>query len=341
MLFFANDYGEGAHPKVLEHFVKTNLVHASGYGDDPFCKSATEKIRAACECPEAEIFYLVGGTQTNAVACNALLKPFEGVVAADTAHVSTHEAGAIEHGGHKVLTLPHRDGKLDAGELAAFLAAFYGDGNHEHMVFPGMVYLTHPTELGTLYTRAELSAIRAVCDQYRLPLYLDGARLITALGSPDNELTLADIARLCDVFYIGGTKAGALCGEALVFTRKNMPAHFLAIVKQNGALAAKGRLLGVQFDALFTDDLYLECGRHAMRAALRLKAGLEAKGVPFFRPSPTNQQFIVMEDSALPALAEKVQFSFWEKVDATHTAIRFVTSWATTDEDVDALIDLF
>lgn len=341
MLFFANDYGEGAHPKVLEHFAETNLIHASGYGDDPFCASATEKIRAACECPDAQIFYLVGGTQTNAVVCNSLLKPYEGVIATDVAHVSTHEAGAIEHGGHKVLAIPHKDGKLDPADLANWLSTFYGDGNHEHMVFPGMVYITHPTEMGTLYTKAEMTALRAICDEYKLPLYLDGARLITALGSPDNELSLADVAKLCDVFYIGGTKAGALCGEALVFTRGNMPAHFLALVKQNGALAAKGRLLGVQFDALFTDELYLEVGRHAMCAAARLKAGLEAKGVQFHRSSPTNQQYIVMENSALPALAEKVQYSFWEKVDDTHTAIRFVTSWATTDEDVDALIELF
>ena len=337
MLSFENDYNVGAHPQVLKALMDTNLIRQPGYGNDDFCRSAAEKIRAACACPEAEVFFISGGTQTNQVVISSLLRSYEGVLSAVTGHVNGHEAGAIEYSGHKVLTLPQHQGKIDPAELEAWIKSFYADESHEHMVFPGMVYLTHPTELGTLYTKAELSAIRAVCDQYRLPLYLDGARLITALGSPDNELTLADIARLCDVFYIGGTKVGALCGEALVFTHKNAPEHFPTLIKQRGAMLAKGRLLGVQFDALFTDRLYFAIGSHAIEKAERLKQMFRKRGYAFYLDSPTNQQFIVLPDEKAEELRQHVRFTVWEKPDEKHTVARFCTSWATTDEELDEL----
>ena len=340
MLSFVNDYSCGAHEKVLEALCKINLEPNVGYGMDPYSERAKEKIRAACNCPDAEIFFLVGGTQTNQVVIDTMLQPYEGVVAATTGHVALHEAGAIEYSGHKVLTLPHHDGKVDAGDLRQMLKLFYADDNREHMVFPGMVYVSHPTENGTLYTKKELSDIAEICREYEMPLFLDGARLGYGLASEETDLTLEDIARLCDVFYIGGTKVGALFGEAVVFTKKNMPRHFVAQVKQHGALLAKGFLLGVQFDALFTDGLYLEIGRHAMEMAKLLKEVLTEKGCVFRQQSPTNQQYIVVENGYMKELEKKVRFSFWETVDDEHTAIRFVTSWATKKEDVLALRDI-
>lgn len=337
MISFENDYNAGAHPRVLAQLTATNLEKLTGYGNDQYCERAAEKIKEACSCPEADVHFLVGGTQTNAVVIDALLASYEGVVAADTGHISAHEAGAVEYTGHKVLTIPQKDGKIAAADLAAFVRDFYDDQNHEHMVFPGMVYISHPTEFGTLYTKAELEALAAVCRQYTLPLFLDGARLGYGLMSPETDVTLADIATLCDVFYIGGTKVGALCGEAVVFTKNNTPKHFTTVVKQHGALLAKGRLLGVQFDALFTEELYFEIGRHALEMAGKLKAVLRAKGYEFYIDSPTNQQFIVMEDSKLSALRKQIAFSFWEKIDEKHTAVRFVTSWATEPSDIAAL----
>lgn len=336
MISFENDYIQGAHPEVLKRLTETNLEPLSGYGTDPYCESAREKIRRECGCPEAEIHFLVGGTQTNAVVIDAMLKGFEGVVAADTGHVAVHEAGAVEYTGHKVLTIPHHSGKIDPGELKEYLEGFYQDANHEHMVFPGMVYLSHPTELGTLYSRKELEEISQICREYEIPLFLDGARLGYGLMSSDTDVTLQDVAQLCDVFYIGGTKVGALCGEAVVFPEK-APRHFLTSVKQHGALLAKGRLLGIQFDTLFTDNLYFDISRHAIERAEELKRVLQEKGCTFAWESPTNQQFVILEDSTVRRLKEHVVFSFWEKADETHTVVRFVTSWATRKEEIEEL----
>lgn len=336
MISFENDYIQGAHPEVLKRLTETNLEPLSGYGTDPYCESAREKIRRECGCPEAEIHFLVGGTQTNAVVIDAMLKGYEGVVAADTGHVAVHEAGAVEYTGHKVLTIPHHSGKIDPGELKEYLEGFYQDANHEHMVFPGMVYLSHPTELGTLYSRKELEEISQICREYEIPLFLDGARLGYGLMSSDTDVTLQDVAQLCDVFYIGGTKVGALCGEAVVFPEK-APRHFLTSVKQHGALLAKGRLLGIQFDTLFTDNLYFDISRHAIERAEELKRVLQEKGCTFAWKSPTNQQFVILEDSTVRRLKEHVVFSFWEKADETHTVVRFVTSWATRKEEIEEL----
>ena len=336
MISFENDYIQGAHPEVLKRLTETNLEPLSGYGTDPYCESAREKIRRECGCPEAEIHFLVGGTQTNAVVIDAMLKGFEGVAAADTGHVAVHEAGAVEYTGHKVLTIPHHSGKIDPGELKEYLEGFYQDANHEHMVFPGMVYLSHPTELGTLYGRKELEEISQICREYEIPLFLDGARLGYGLMSSDTDVTLQDVAQLCDVFYIGGTKVGALCGEAVVFPEK-APRHFLTSVKQHGALLAKGRLLGIQFDTLFTDNLYFDISRHAIERAEELKRVLQEKGCTFAWESPTNQQFVILEDSTVRRLKEHVVFSFWEKADETHTVVRFVTSWATRKEEIEEL----
>jgi len=338
MLSFENDYAEGAHEKVLQHLVETNRVQAVGYSNDPFCASAAEKIKLACDCPEAQVHFIVGGTQTNAVVIRTMLKAYEGVVSAVTGHVNCHEAGAIEYTGHKVLTLPQHDGKIDAKELEKLILDFYADGSHEHMVFPGMVYISHPTEYGTLYTKAELESISSVCHKYELPLFLDGARLGYGLMSYGTDVTLSDIARLTDVFYIGGTKVGALCGEAVVFTKGNAPKYFMTMVKQHGAMVAKGRLLGVQFDALFTDNLYFDISCHAIDMAMRVKEGFLERGYKLFIDSPTNQQFVVLENSELERISRKLRCCVWESVDENHTAVRFATSWATTPEMVDELM---
>jgi len=337
MLSFENDYSQGAHERILERLIETNREAASGYGTDPYTERAKEKIRQACGCPDAQVHFLVGGTQTNQNVIDAMLAGYEGVVAAETGHVSQHEAGAIEYSGHKVLTITQNEGKIQAEELQRYLAAFLADENHEHMVFPGMVYISHPTEYGTLYTKSELEAVSAVCKQYDIPLYLDGARLGYALASYETDVTLKDIARLCDVFYIGGTKVGALFGEAVVFTNERAPKHFLTRIKQHGALLAKGKVLGIQFDTLFTDDLYLNISRHAIDCAEEMKCIFEEKGYSFYLKSPTNQQFIILENSKMEILKEKVKFSFWEPYDEKNTVVRFATSWATTREDLEAL----
>lgn len=340
MLSFESDYTEGAHPKILEKLCETNMEKLTGYGSDPYCESAKNKIRKACGCPEAEVMFLVGGTQTNATVIDAMLEKYEGVLAVQTGHVSVHEAGAIEYTGHKVLELPSHDGKMDAEELEEYLQKFWQDETHEHMVFPGMVYLSHPTEYGTLYSREELKAISVVCQQFHIPLYLDGARLGYGLMSQKTDVTLQVVAKYCDVFYIGGTKVGALCGEAVVFTKKNMPKYFMTMVKQHGALLAKGRLLGIQFDALFTDELYFKISKHAILMAQLLKEGFQERGYEFYLESPTNQQFIVLENEEMERLKEKVSFGFWEKIDDKHTVVRFATSWATQKEDVDRLMEV-
>lgn len=334
MLYFESDYTEGAHPKVLDALIRTNMESLSGYGNDHYCESAKEKIKKACECETAEVHFLVGGTQTNQIIIDSILKSYEGVIAATTGHIAGHEAGAIEYTGHKVLTIPETQGKINVSTLKQFLEDFYNDGNHSHMVFPGMVYISHPTEYGTLYTKKELEDISTVCREYKLPLFLDGARLGYGLASLQTDVTLPDIAKLCDVFYIGGTKVGALCGEAVVFTKNNTPAHFTTFIKQHGALLAKGRLLGVQFDTLFTDNLYYQMSLHAIKMANLLKDIIKEKGYPFYLESPTNQQFIIVTNEQYKSLQEKVRFSFWEKYDDHHTVIRLATSWSTTQDNL-------
>ena len=341
MLSFENDYSEGAHEKILQRFMETNLEKVSGYGSDPYCESAKQKIREACECPQADVYFLTGGTQTNAVVINSMLESYEGVVAAQTGHVACHEAGAIEYSGHKVITVPQYKGKIKVEDLKNCLKTFWDDESHEHMAFPGMVYISHPTEYGTLYTKAELEEISSVCRSYNIPLFLDGARLGYGLMSEETDVTLPMIAKYCDVFYIGGTKVGALCGEAVVFSGNRTPKHFLTLIKQRGALLAKGRLLGIQFDTLFTDNLYFEISRHAIAMADYLKKGLAEKGCRFYLDSPTNQQFVILENRKMTELKKEVKFSFWEKYDENHTVVRFATSWATKKEEIDQLLDLF
>ena len=337
MISFESDYTTGAHPRVLQRLIETNLEPLSGYGTDPYCESARRKIREACGCPDADVHFLVGGTQTNSTVIAALLRDYEGVVAAKTGHVSLHEAGAVEYTGHKVLELPQENGKIQADVLADYLRGFYGDEAYEHMVFPGMVYVSHPTEYGTLYTKAELTALAEVCRKYELPLFLDGARLGYGLMSYQTDLTLPEIARLCDVFYIGGTKVGALCGEAVVFTKNNAPRHFFTITKQHGALLAKGRLLGVQFDTLFTDNLYFEISRHAIDMAEKLKRMFAEKGYEFFMDSPTNQQFVILTNEKYEELKKHVVMTWWEPYGEDCSVVRFAASWSTTEDDLAAL----
>ena len=337
MISFTCDYIEGAHPLILRRLQETNLQQEPGYGLDSFCKSAKEKIRKAIGCPEAEVFFLVGGTQTNSTVIDAMLAGYEGVVAAQTGHIAVHEAGAVEFSGHKVLTIPQHQGKMAPDELEAYLKAFHADPAWDHMVYPGMVYISFPTEYGTIYTKDELTRIKAICNRYNIPLFVDGARLGYGLASPACDLSLEELAHLCDVFYIGGTKVGALCGEAVVFPGGKAPAHFFTTVKQHGALLAKGRLLGIQFDTLFTDNLYMSISRHAIDLAMQLKAMFVRKGVPLFIDSPTNQQFPILSDAQLAALEGKVQYELWEYLPDGRCVVRFATSWATPQENVDAL----
>lgn len=333
MVSFENDYVEGAHPAVLQRLIDTNRERLPGYGADAYCARAAEKIREACACDKADVSFLTGGTQANAVVLSALLHSYEGVVSAETGHINGHEAGAIEYTGHKILALPQQAGKFSPEALERFVAGFYADENHAHMVHPGAVYLSYPTEYGTLYTKRELEAIAATCRRYGMRLFLDGARLGYGLASVEADVTLPDLARLADAFTIGGTKMGTLCGEAVVFP-SGAPSHFLTTVKQHGALLAKGRLLGVQFDALFTDGLYLEIGRHALEMAARMKAIFTQKGYPLHLASPTNQQFVVLTDAQAERLREHVAFSFWERLDGGRMVARFATSWSTTPEDL-------
>ncbi len=337
MISFENDYIAGAHPLVLNRLVETNLENLSGYGSDPYSERAKEKIKRACQCPAAQVELLVGGTQTNLIVISTMLHDHEGVIAAQTGHINVHEAGAIEYTGHKVLALPHTDGKLDPKVLEKYLGDFYADETCTHMVFPGMVYISQPTEYGTLYTLNELTQLSKLCRSCHIPLYLDGARLAYGLMSQETDVTLPDIARLCDVFYIGGTKAGALCGEAVVFTGTKRPEHFITSVKRRGALLAKGRLTGIQFDALFSKDLYFQIGRHAILMAEKLKTIFHQKGIPFYLESPTNQQFVILDNVQMEKLRQQVCFSFWEKYDDNHTVVRFVTSWSTTEDDLKKL----
>ncbi len=340
MLKFENDYCEAATPEILNKLLETTYVKTAGYGVDEFCESAKEKIRKEIGIPGAQMYFLAGGTQTNQIAINSMLKSYEGVVACDTGHVNVHEAGAIEFSGHKVLTLPNHNGKMCADELKELLVKFYADESFDHMVFPGMVYISHPTELGTLYTKEELKSLHSVCEEYKIPLYLDGARLGYGLMAEGTDVTIKDIAELTDLFYIGGTKVGALYGEALIFTKNNMPKYFHTIVKQHGAMAAKGRVLGIQFDTLFTDGLYYEISKNAIKTATRLKEGLKEKGYEFLIDSPTNQIFVIATKEQLTKFEGKVKYTTWEKINEDKTAIRFVTSWATSMEDIEELIKI-
>ena len=338
MLHFDCDYMEGAHPEVMRRLLETNLEQTPGYGCDPHTERARELIRQACGAPQAEVHFLVGGTQTNATVIDGLLRRHEGVLAAESGHINVHEAGAIEAAGHKVLTLPSHEGKVRAEEVDRWIEEFYRDETWPHMVAPGMLYLSHPTEFGTLYTLSEMEAIHAVCQRYSIPLYLDGARLSYALASEENTLTLRDIARLCEIFYIGGTKTGLLFGEAVVITRPELLPHFFTLVKQHGALLAKGRLLGVQFETLFTEELYLRIARQAISTARRLKEALLAKGYRLHIDSPTNQQFFVLPNREIDRLSQYATFELWGPRGKEESVVRFVTSWATTDEQIDALI---
>lgn len=336
MLYFSCDYAEGCHPKVLEALTVTNMESTPGYGEDDYCNRAKEKIRQYINCPNADIYFLVGGTQTNQTVIDSMLSNYDGVVAAATGHVAVHEAGAIEYSGHKVITVPGHDGKMAPSELKQMLVDHYADESAEHMVNPGMVYISYPTEYGTLYSKQELEDISSICKEYEIPLFIDGARLAYGLAAA-TDLTMQDIAALSDVFYIGGTKVGALFGEAVVFTNGNTPKHMITQIKQHGALLAKGRLLGVQFDALFTDGLYMEMGRHALECASSIRKELIEKGYQLYVPNPTNQIFVVMDNDKLKAFGKEVSYGFWEKYDDTHTVIRIATSWATQNDAVEAL----
>ena len=336
ILSFTCDYSEGAHPLILKRLAETNMTQEAGYGFDSFSESARQKVRAAVGIPEAEVFFLVGGTQTNATVIDGVLTGYEGVIAVETGHINVHESGAIEASGHKIITLPSHDGKMKAQDLEDFHTRFFADPVYEHMVIPGIVYITFPTELGTLYSAAEIDSLYSLCQEYEVPLFIDGARLGYGLMADGCDFDLPWLAHHCDVFYIGGTKVGALCGEAVVFPRHNAPKHFFNIIKQHGALLAKSRLAGVQFDALFTNNLYFRIARHAIDKALKMRqmyinAGLDVTD------SPSNQQFVTLSAKQIQQLRKYVDFETWEPVDNTHTRCRFVTSWATTDDDMHTL----
>ena len=337
MLSFESDYIIGAHEKVLEALVKTNYEVLSGYGNDIHTKNAENLIKKACASSDSEVFFLTGGTQANAVVISTMLQSFEGVISAKTGHIALHEVGAIEYTGHKVIELDGIEGKLPAQNLISYLETFYGDENNSMMVRPGMVYISHPTEYGTLYTKDELTKLCEVCDQYEMKLFLDGARLGYGLMSRQTDVTLSDIATLCDVFYIGGTKVGALCGEAVVFKKGATPKYFRSQTKQHGAMLAKGRLTGVQFEALFENGLYFEISKNAIDRAEELKELFASRGYEFFLDSPTNQQFIILTNEQMSSIGEKCRFGFWERLDENRCVVRFATSFATTKEDIELL----
>ena len=337
-LAFNCDYLEGAHEKILKRLIDTNREKTVGYGDDPYCAMAAEKIRAACGRPKAKVYFFVGGTPANATIIDGILRNYQGVISADTGHINGHEAGAIETAGHKVLALPHKDGKLRREDVESYLKDFYGNNTYPHMVQPGMVYISQPTENGTLYTLEELTALSRVCKKHNLPLYADGARLAYGLATQGNDVTLKDLAELCDAFYIGGTKCGRLFGEAAVITNPDILPCFFTTMKQHGAVLAKGRLLGLQFDEMFTDDLYLHIGESAIKYADEITGRLVKFGYHIYMQSPTNQRFTVMDNETLKKFGEEIEYGYWRKVDENHTAIRLATSWRTTREDVDRLI---
>lgn len=335
MIRFDSDYMAGAHEQVLDALVRTNMELTAGYGNDPYTAEARELIRRAVGIPSAEVFFLVGGTQTNATVIDGLLARHEGVLAAESGHIAVHEAGAIEASGHKVLTLPHHDGKVAAEDVERYIAEFYADETYPHMVYPGMLYISHPTEYGTIYSLAELSALSDVCHKANIPLYIDGARLGYGLAAEATDVTLRDIARLADAFYIGGTKCGTLFGEAVVVSNTSLLRNHFPLVKQHGALLAKGRLLGVQFGELFRDGLYERLGRHAVALAMRLREIFAAAGYEAAVASPTNQQFFHLPNTLIDELRKEASFDYWGARGKEHSTVRLVTSWATTSEDVE------
>ena len=337
MVSFECDYNNGAHPKVLENLVKYNDAHPTPYGFDEFSERAKDRIREACGLPDAQIFFLTGGTQTNATTIDSMLYQYEGVICVGSGHINVHEAGAVEFTEHKIITIADTDGKMEAAVLDKYLDDYMHDGNKDHAVHPGLVYITFPTELGTLYTAQELSDIYHVCQRYEIPLYIDGARLGYGLMAEGCDISLPYLARHCDVFYIGGTKIGALCGEAVVFTNRKAHKHFFSIQKQHGAVIAKGALIGLQFEALFTDDLYFNLSRHAIKMAMRMKDIFKKKHLEFYVDSPTNQQFVIIANEQVAKLDQIVGFTHFGQSDRHHTICRFVTSWATTDEELDEL----
>ena len=337
MISFECDYNNGAHPKVLESLIKHNDAKPTPYGFDEFSERAKGRIRKAIGMPDAQIFFLTGGTQTNATTIDSMLYQYEGVICVGSGHINVHEAGAVEFTEHKIITIADTNGKMEAKMLDQYLDAFMHDGNRDHAVHPGLVYITFPTELGTLYTARELDDIYQVCKRYDIPLYIDGARLGYGLMAEGNDISLPYLARHCDVFYIGGTKIGALCGEAVVFTNRQAHKHFFSIQKQHGAVIAKGALIGLQFEALFTDDLYFKLSRHAIDMAMQMKQIFQEKGYQFYVDSPTNQQFIVLPDAEVERLSQHIQFTHFGQADKHHTICRFVTSWATTEEEINEL----
>ena len=340
MISFECDYNNGAHPEVLRHLVETNDEETLTYGFDRYTEQAKEKIKAACEAPDAEVFLLTGGTQTNATVIDGMLRSYESVVCAETGHINVHEAGAIEASGHKVIGLPQKDGKLEAATLERFMEVFENDESRDHVAQPGMVYISFPTEMGSLYTADELLCLEDTCHRHGLHLFVDGARLGYGLMAEGNDITLPFLAAHCDAFYIGGTKVGALCGEAVVFTHNNTPRCFFSMIKRHGALLAKGRLTGVQFDALFTGNLYFRISRHAIEMAAALRDVLREAGLAFYVESPTNQQFVILPNKKMHLLEQQVLFTHWMPYDDDSTVCRFVTSWATKPEDIQRLRQL-
>ena len=338
MIYFDSDYMAGAHPEVLKRLVETNAEQTTGYGSDKYTANAAGLIRTACGAPDARVHFLVGGTQTNATVIDGILDRHEGVLAAESGHINVHESGAIEATGHKILTLPSYDGKVKGEDIRNYIRTFYSDDTYEHMVAPGMLYISFPTEYGTLYTLEELEDISAICHEADIPLFIDGARLGFGLASEHNNVTLSDIARLCDVFYIGGTKIGALFGEAVVITNTKLLKHFVPLVKQHGALMAKGRLLGVQFEALFSNNLYETISKGVVSKALRLKEAFVSAGYAIVVDSPTNQQFFRLPNDVIDRLGEKASFEMWGPRGEKESVVRFVTGWSTTDEEIDLLI---
>ena len=337
MIHFNSDYLEGAHPAVLQRLIDTNMEQTIGYGCDPYCEGAREKIRAACAAPEADVHFLVGGTQTNTTVIASILRPYQGVVCAVSGHINCHETGAIESTGHKVIALPTGNGKITAKQVADYVEWHDNDESVEHIVYPGMVYISYPTECGTLYTKEELTALYDTCRHYGMPLFIDGARLGYGLTSDDADMTLPELARLCDVFTIGGTKIGLLFGEAVVIMNPALKKDFRPLLKQRGGMLAKGRLLGLQFDALFTDDLYFRIARHADEMAYQIRDIFVSAGYPLLFDSPTNQQYPILSDEELAILGRNFGYEYWERTDPTHSGVRFAASWATTQEQVDAL----
>jgi len=339
MIYFNNDYSEGCHRKVLEELLETNLVQTPGYGTDVYCAQAADMIRQRCGNEKLDVHFLVGGTQANLTVIDAALRPHQGALCAVSGHINVHETGAVEATGHKVLSVPSADGKITARQVQDVVSAHRSDPDHEHTVQPKLVYISHPTELGTLYSLEELTDLSRVCRELGLYLYMDGARLGYGLAAEGNDVTMADIARLCDAFYIGGTKVGALFGEAVVFSNPVMGEDFRYMIKQHGGMLAKGRLLGVQFAALLEDDLYTRMGKHADSLADQIRHVLQERKIPLLVPGVTNQIFPILPDSVIDQLKREFAFVVMDKIDETHHAVRICTSWATKPENVNALCD--